>query len=284
MRRNGLLIGLLAVCLLLFGAYLFYDSRVSDTTPPRITVTEGEQPLRLSVLDDRQALLQGVTAADDRDGDVTELILVESLDQLNDAGQAVVTYAAFDRSGNVSKAQRTVQLTDYTGPRFTLSQPLIFPASSRFDVLQYIGAEDPLDGDIRHRVKATLLDGGAITEEGTHTVQFRVTNSLGDTEELVIGVEVYPSGKYNASLTLTEYIVYLPVGGDFSPERYLDSFTVYGQTLSLADGVPAELELQVGGLVDTGVPGVYPVTYNVSWERGGQLFAGCSRLIVVVEG
>lgn len=283
MKRNGLLIGLLAVCLLLFGVYLFYDRWVSDTTPPQITVTEAEQMLCVSVKDDRQALLQGVSATDDRDGDVTQWILVESVGQLNDADQVVVTYAAFDRGGNVSKAQRTVQFTDYTGPRFTLRQPLVFSTSSWFDVLQYIGAEDALDGDIRHRVKATLLDERAITDEGVHNVRFRVTNDLGDTEELVIGVEVYPAGKYNASLTLTDYLVYLPVGAEFSPEDYLSGFTIYGQTLSLADGLPEELQLQTSGLVNTSIPGVYPVAYTVSWERSNQLYAGYSKLIVVVE-
>lgn len=283
MRRHGLLIVLLAICLLLFGAYLFYDHTVSDNTPPQITITEGEQMLRLSVQDDRQLLLQGVSATDDRDADVTELIVVESVDQLNENDQVVVTYAAFDRSGNVSKAQRTVQYTDYAGPRFTLSQPLVFPHAGRFDVLQFVGAEDALDGDIRHRVKATMLDEGSITDEGSHNVKFRVSNSLGDTEELVIGVEVYPSGKYNASLTLTEYIVYLPVGADFSAEAYLDSFTMYGQTVSLREDFPGELQLQVGGLVNTAVPGVYPVNYTVSWERGSQLYVGYSKLIVIVE-
>lgn len=283
MRRNGLLIGLLAVCLLLFGAYLFYEHTVADSTPPQITISEGEQMLRVSVLDDRQQLLQGVSALDDQDGDVTQWILVESVDQLNSDDQAVVTYAAFDRSGNVSKAYRTVQFSDYNAPRFTLRQPLVFSRSGWFDVLQYIGAEDALDGDIGYRVKATLLDENSITEEGIHDVRFRVTNSLGDTAELVIGVEVYPSGKYNANLTLTEYIVYLPVGADFSAEDYLDSFTMYGQTDSLRTGVPGDLQLQVDGLVDTAVPGVYPVSYTVSRERGNQIYAGYSKLIVVVE-
>ena len=127
MKRNGLLILLLAVCLLLFGAYLIYERSVFDKTPPRISIEEGEQMLQLSVLDDRQILLQGVSATDERDGDVTERIVVESVDQLNKDKQVVVTYAAFDNSGNVSKATRTVQYTDYVGPRLTLSQALIFP-------------------------------------------------------------------------------------------------------------------------------------------------------------
>jgi len=223
MKRNGLLIVLLVICLLLFGAYLVYERSVLDKTPPLISIEEGEQMLQLSVTDDRQLLLQGVRATDDRDGDVTKQIVVESVDQLNADEQVVVTYAAFDSSGNVSKATRTVQYTDYVGPRLTLSQALVFPYSSRLDPLPFVGAEDALDGDIRHRVKATLLDESMINEEGTHPVRFRVTNSLGDTEELVIGV------------------------------------------------------------VDTGKAGVYPVSYTVTRQYGNQLYAGYSKLIVVVE-
>ena len=283
MRKNGLLITLLIICLLLFGAYLFYDRTVSDNIPPEITISEGEQILQVSVLDDRQMLLQGVSAQDDRDGDVTKWILVESVDQLNDEDQVVVTYAAFDRSGNVSKAQRTVQYTDYAGPRFTLSQPLVFPHNAWFDVLQVIGAEDAVDGDIDHRVKATLLDESSITNEGIHNVRFRVTNSLGDTEELVVGVEVYPAGKYNATLTLNRYIVYLPVGAEFSAKSYLDSFMVYGQTFSLEEGLPENIQLQLEGIVNTAEPGVYPVSYTVSREWGSQKNVGFSKLIVIVE-
>ena len=140
-----------------------------------------------------------------------------------------------------------------------------------------------MDGDIRHRVKATLLDESMINEEGTHPVRFRVTNSLGDTEELVIGVEVYPAGKYNATLSLTDYIVYLPVGADFSAEAYLNKFTMYGQTLSLRTGVGEDLQLRITGVVDTGKAGVYPVSYTVTRQYGNQLYAGYSKLIVVVE-
>lgn len=283
MRRNGLLIVLLIICLLLFGAYQAYDRMISDTTPPQITIQEGEQMLRVSVLDDLQMLLQGVSAQDDRDGDVTKWLVVESIEQPNAEDQVVVTYAAFDRTGNVSKAQRTVQYTDYTGPRFTLSQPLVFPYSTWFDMMPLIGAEDALDGDIRHKVKVTVLDETVITDEGIHNVMLHVTNSLGDTEELVIGVEVYPAGKYTAALTLTDYIVYLPVGAKFDPEDYLDSFAVYGQTVSLENGVPADLKMQIEGKVNTGVPGTYSVAYTVSRERGGQLSVGYSKLIVVVE-
>lgn len=283
MKRNGLLIVLLVICLLLFGAYLVYERAVLDKTPPLISIEEGEQMLQLSVTDDRQLLLQGVRATDDRDGDVTKQIVVESVDQLNADEQVVVTYAAFDSSGNVSKATRTIQYTDYVGPRLTLSQALVFPYSSRLDPLPFVGAEDALDGDIRHRVKATLLDESMINEEGTHPVRFRVTNSLGDTEELVIGVEVYPAGKYNATLSLTEYIVYLPVGADFSAEAYLNKFTMYGQTLSLRTGVGEDLQLRITGVVDTGKAGVYPVSYTVTRQYGNQLYAGYSKLIVVVE-
>ena len=283
MKRNGLLILLLAICLLLFGVYLFYERSVRDTTPPQISIEEEEQMLQLSVMDDRQLLLQGVRATDDRDGDITAQLIVESVDQLNKDKQVRVTYAAVDSSGNVSKATRTVQYTDYTGPRFTLSQALVFPASSRLDPLPFVGAEDAFDGDIRHRVKATLLDTGTINEEGTHPVRFRVTNSLGDTEELVIGVEVYPAGKYNATLTLTDYIVYLPVGAEFSAEEYLNKFTMYGQTVSLRTGVEQDLQLQITGVVDTEKAGVYPVSYTVTKQYGNQLYAGYSKLIVVVE-
>ena len=74
---------------------------------------------------DDAALLAGVTATDAEDGDVTASLLVEGVSGRNDDGTVRVTYAAFDSDRHVTKATRAVRYTDYTPPRFALSQPLV---------------------------------------------------------------------------------------------------------------------------------------------------------------
>lgn len=283
MKKNGLPILLLVVCLLLFGVYWVYDARSSDRTPPKISIVEPDQLLMVSVWDPQTVLLQGVNAEDNTDGDVTGYMIVEGLGNLTPDGKVTVTYAAFDKSGNVAKATRVVQFTDYEGPRFTLENPLVYRSAGAMDVMANIGAQDALDGTINHRVKATLLNQTSITTEGIHQVQFRVTNSLGDTEQVVLPVEVYNTAKYQGEVTLTEYLIYCKVGDRINPEDYLESFSVYGQKTDLRGGVPADLQLQIEGQVNVREPGVYPVSFTVSKQQNNQILAGYSKLIVIVE-
>ena len=100
------------VCLIgLFTGYLLWSHNSIDTTGPVITVSE--ELLEISVKDPEEMLFQGITAHDDRDGDVTSRLLVESIYGITDENITTVTYAAFDRAGNVSKVQRQVRYKDY---------------------------------------------------------------------------------------------------------------------------------------------------------------------------
>lgn len=280
-KRNWIPVIILLVCLALFIAYQIYDRSTTDTKAPVITIADMEQIPEISVADE-QALLQGVTAKDDRDGDVTDSIIVERVNSISGDGQITVTYAAFDRSGNVAKAQRTMRYTDYTGPRYALTKPLIFTNGAQFDVLNFVQATDTLDGDIRHRVKTTLVSNSTLSEAGTHQILFRVTNSLGDTEELILPVEVQYAGKYEGQLYLKQYLTYLPVGASFDPENYLQNVVYRGSSTQLAYWIPDSLKLEVTGTVDTQTPGVYEIGYTVSDE--GEHWSAYSKLIVVVEG
>jgi hypothetical protein len=215
---------------------------------------------------------------------VTASVLVEQIGDITDDNQAQVVYAAFDAAGNVAKLHRTVRITDYRQPRFTLDAPLNFIYGSVIDPLKFVGAVDLFDGDIRHRVKTTLMDETSITAEGTHDVLFRVTNSLGDTAQLVLPVEVQYAGRYDAQLFLTDYLIYLPLNEPFAAERYLSEYLVYGQATDLTGGVPENLTLTTDGYVDTSKPGVYVISYNMSSTRGSHTNYGYTRLIVVVEG
>ena len=280
-KRNWICILLIILCLgALFGYRAMARIR-ADHTPPEIRAEE--TLLEVSALEPRNALLQGVTASDNRDGDVTASLVVESVRLLRSDGTASVTYAAFDKAGNVGKYSREVRFSDYRSPRFSLSKPLMFSSASSYDVLNVIGAEDMLDGDITHRIRATVLDEVETGLAGSHDVQFRVTNSLGEMVELVLPVEIYTPSLFEGSLTLTEYLVYLNQGESFNARSYLNEFSVGRESVSLRSGVPEELKLTISGKVETGVPGVYVVDYQVERVQGNQTYTAYSRLIVIVE-
>lgn len=288
-KTNWILILLIIICLAGFYAYRTVARLGMDKKAPEIEISE--ELLEVSVGDPQSVLLQGVTAMDKTDGDVTESLVVERIGLLDTDGKISVSYAAFDAAGNVAKATREAKYTDYQRPRFSLNEPLIYSNGTSFDILSTVKASDVVDGDIQHRIRASSLQQESIAKVGVHDVQFTVSNSLGDKVSLVFPVEVIPSGRYDASLTLTDYLIYLPVGVKFVPEHYLNTFTWRNEETDLKKGIPSNFYLMASNKVDTSVPGVYTVEYRVirtirndTNSELNQEYTGYSKLIVVVEG
>lgn len=288
-KRNWFLILLIILCLAVFGGYQIWDRARTDTQPPVIHISP--EPVELSVNAPKGILLQDVTAEDETSGDVTHSLVLESIRLLSRDGRISVGYAAFDSAGNVAKARREVRYNNYKSPRFTLKAPLLYPYEKDFDVFQAIGAKDDLDGDISHHVRAMLTEDNPVSNMGTHMVQFQVSNSMGDTTTEILPVEVYAPEDYSATLTLKEYLIYLPVGGIFNAKFYPDTFTSRGDTLELGTILPENYTLEISGDVDTQTPGLYTVTYTLTHTERNKWtqeitneYIGYSKLIIIVEG
>lgn len=277
LKRWGLA-ALLAVCAILFVGYYITAEQSRDTVPPVITLRE--ETVSMSVHKDHNSLLNGVTAVDDRDGDVTASVLVEDISPIDENRQATVTYAAFDAAGNVAKARGTIVYTDYQRPKFAFSAPLIFRSGITVDLYDYVAAYDPLDGNLSDRLRTNMVDGGHdLSAEGIHQVELRVTNSMGDTVRLVVPVQVYDPADFNAVVELTDYLIYLPQGSDFDPQRYLDGIYT-GRLTYPADHLRADgAEIRVESDVDTSVPGTYSTTYTIFYAGHSAI----GRLVTVVE-
>ena len=276
---------LIFLCAGLFAGYSAWDRINTDKKAPEITI--GTETIQVSVSAPRSDLLQGITAQDDRDGDVTDSMVVESIKALDSDGTIEVSFAAFDQAGNVAKSTRTVRYTDYHSPRFSLSRSLVYPYGNNFDPLTVISATDCLDGSLQSRIRAMSLDNDSVSALGDHQVEFRVTNSLGDTVRLTLPVTVYSSDIYSIGVSLREYLIYLKPGTAFDADSYLSAIG-HGHSTYTADALPANYSVHISGDVKTGIPGVYPVDYTVTCAQesssGTQYVSGFNRLIVIVEG
>ena len=116
MRRRFpiLLIILAALSVIGLGVYRFLEVRsVSGESP---VITFDQNVLEVTTDATEAELLQGVTATDAEDGDVTDSVLVETSTHFVSDTTIEVTYAAFDSQGHVSKAKRSVRYVDYTPP------------------------------------------------------------------------------------------------------------------------------------------------------------------------
>lgn len=237
--------------LLVFAGVTGYDKLTSDRTPPRISCDSDE--LEISVSDPEEVLLQGVTASDSRDGDLTDQIMISNVSQLITDNTAKVTYMVFDASNNMASWSRTVRYTDYEKPRFHLSLALEYTVGETVTLLDRLTASDVIDGDISDHIRITAQDLDTIP--GIYNITAQVSNSLGDTASLPLRVVIREQGQVRM-VHLTEQLIYLNVGDPFEAEDYIKS--VRNRSNQTVDKSHVNIE----DAVDTETPGHYFVTYT----------------------
>jgi len=255
---------ILIAAVAVFCGYLCYAKIIGDSTPP--VVTCDSEKIVVSVGATEKELMKGVTAEDNRDGDVTDSLVIESISTF--AGdERIITYAAIDKQGNVGRAQRVLKYKDYEAPVFDLNGPLRFGMGSQVKLLDRISAESSLDGDLSANVKYTSSSYIDTSSEGEYEVEYRVTDSTGTVSYLPVEMEIYNPVEERITVELSEYLVYV------EKDSYFDEGQYY-------IGADAEGTLSISSDVDTGKEGVYQVEYTVS--DGYSI--GKSRLVVVVTG
>lgn len=268
---------IMIVMLALYMINAWLLSQESDCSGPEITFEQ--ELLEVSISATEEELMNGVTAVDKRDGDVSDTIIIESMSKLLSDNQRIVTYVAFDKDGYAGKAERRIRYTDYTSPRFSMVEPLKMDMSSSdfTATLAPLRATDCIDGDISDQiivVNTELSDMSLESLSGTYEVQ--VTNSCGDVASLKLPIKMKLSGERTsigyAQIELTEYLVYTGIGQEIYPENYVKAVFVGGNEYSADD-------LQVVSEVDVNTPGVYTFTYTI--ERNEN--KASVDLIVVVE-
>ena len=213
-----------------------------------------EEMLEVSIHDGTQALLAGVTARDDQDGDLTDRVMVGGVSKLIGGDRAKVTCMVFDSDDNMASLVRQVRYTDYRRPRISLRAPLVFASEKEAKLLEQVMVSDVLDGDLSEKARVSTL--WATEDEGVYSATVLVTNSMGDTAMVEVPVLIGRSG----GILLRRQVIYLQQGEAFDPKAALASD---------ATGVQIQSE------VDTAKAGCYWVRYS----RGDAL----AILTVVVE-
>ena len=242
--------------------------RKSAEVPPVLSCDEGI--LEISVRDSDTALLTGITANDEQDGDLTGRILVTGTSRLMDDGTAKVSYAVFDSDDNMATLTRQIRYTDYRRPRFSLEEPLVYTIGQNIALLDRLHAEDVLDGDITQAIRVTYTDSN--TDTGIHSLNVQVTNSMGDTAWLTLPVILLEDHDNRVDVTLDTYLLYLQQGDSFRAADHLVRASFHGDSVSLGN-------VTISGDVDTDTPGIYNVHYTGTYgSRTGTVI-----LTVVVE-
>lgn len=299
---------------LFFVGYRVYENMKTDSSGP--VISGGKDKIQVSIHDEEEVLLQGITAVDKKDGDVTDSLIVENISSFYD-GTRVATFAAFDSDNHISKVEREISYTDYTSPRFELTGSLRFRAGETVNIEKIVKAQDCLDGDLSNKVKIRMDTTINNRVTGFYQVEYIVTNSAGDTVTLPIDVEIYEPYNNEVELTLDRYLVYYD-GSEISFKDFLKSIrkgnleyafegvelvgsqlpetepenteeTDSSETEEPAEETAVESKkipksrVRVDSAVDPSTPGVYPVYYYYTEEYENYTSEAKEVLYVVVE-
>ena len=301
---------------LLFAAYYVYENMKMDSSGP--VISGGQDQIEVSIYDTEDVLLQGITATDAKDGDVTDSLLVEKISNFY-GNTRLVTYAAFDSDNHISKIEREITYNDYNRPQFEITGSLRFRAGETVNIEKIVNAKDCLDGDISNKVKIRMDTTINNRVTGFYNIEYVVTNSAGDMVVLPIAVEIYAPYNNEVELNLEKYLIYY-TGEEINYKDYLKSIRKGNQEFAF-DGVelleteipeeePVEAptdestdeqtedaeeqvktdseripksRVQVESSVDVDKPGVYPVYYYYAEENGNYTYEAKEVLYVVVE-
>ncbi|MBQ6020646.1 MAG: hypothetical protein IJL26_10785 [Clostridia bacterium] len=253
----------------LFGKY-WYRAKKEDKTLPVITIENDMLEVELDA--SAEDLLVGVSAYDEKDGDLTERVIVESISKFTEVGVCKVYYAVCDYDNHVASASRRITYKGYTSPKFYLNRSLCFSQLESIDASSVIGAYDVIDGDISSNIIITSVDYeyGVL---GTYTVKAEVSNSKGDQISLSIPLIVENRNINAPTVALSSYLIYVPKGTEIDPMHYFVSARD-----SYEQDVSASLFLETDYQKDK--EGVYSFHFYAVDQLSRQ---GHSVLTVVVE-
>ena len=268
-----------------YGVVFMREKLTEDNIPPIITAEQDQ--ITVSVKVSEEELLSGISAADNKDGDVTDsLVVVSQLDFIS-KGTRKVNYAAFDSHNNVGTYTRTITYTDYRSPRFTANIPFHFVysnSSSTANLFSQVTADDVLDGDLTASIRVVY---GETNEAGTiYPVVLSVTNSAGDTSTVSVNAYREDNATYAIpSPALSQYIVYTKVGRPIDPGSYLKGYYTNGKLIEFTETsryTRDNVEWDASG-VNYDTPGEYVITYHL-FGNGEEGELKSVEQYVIVEG
>lgn len=216
--------------------------------------------IEVSVKATNDDLLKFITATDEKDGDLTDKVIIESVSPFVSNNSAKITYAVCDSDNNVSKIEKDIVYTDYTPPVFRFKNQIVsYVGATKVELLNGVSAYDSLEGDISSRVIVSESEID-LTLPGIYPVTYKVTTSKGITSEICVNAYVYAS-RLSASIALSDYLVYTDSSNKINPDLYVEEIPEKYYNTSDAT---YNYEYEVIDDVDYTKPGIHYITYRIT--------------------
>lgn len=236
------------LCVVLAGGIVYIRGQADHTGPE---ITDGGSEITVYTPDVTDAdLLKGMSAIDEKDGDVSDTLTVESVYSVDDSS-VVVTYAAKDDDNNITKYKRTMEA----------EMPAEDPDSDDSDEDET--DEDETDGEASDGTEAEEADAdgeenGETDEAATPTPEPEQEQDEAEVLKQEQEAEAESMPEQNPRIHLTEYLVKLPVGSAWNPLDYVSEITD-----DQDDTYALWRKIQVADEVSTAAAGTYECTYYV---------------------
>ncbi len=232
----------------------------TDQKAPEITFDDSEITYRDGM--SYSELLEGVTAYDDEEGDVTDSLAVESVSPVDDK-EAVVIYVAKDSKNNLVKQKRVIPY-DYQEPDETEEE-------------KTPGEEETVEEEGANIDNILPEDTQAVSEEGDAAVVPEPSPALSEEdaakEEQEALADAMPAG--SPRIYLTDYVVHVSVGTTVDRLSYVKDIT------DDADDIyDLYRKIQIEGDLNTAAAGTYECKYYVIDSNGNQSNAALLKFIV----
>lgn len=269
----------------LYGYVEIKDRKFTDHTAPEISDELDIIEISISAADEE--LLQGLTASDNKDGDVTSSIVVTGESEFVEKDTFRVSYAAFDEAGNVGTYTRTVKYTDYVTPRYACETPFLLTGNATAsDVIKNIVVDDCLDGNIAGRIKAVVT---SYDDYNLAPVTLTVSNSRGDEIKANVMIQYLESEQTSYIRPwMDSYIIYCNAGSSVNIRSWVKGIwqNSNGTTFEDLDWRYDRdmVSVDTSG-VDYSMPGSYTAKVSIYDEEEERAkFGEVYVTIVVVEG
>lgn len=252
-KKLGILMAIVCVGLAAFVVWFKFGA---DKTGPEIKCGNTELVYYDGMSDSE--LLDGVTAYDEKDGDVSESLAVESVYPVEN-GKIVVVYVAKDNSNNITKTKQEYSYDGDTVDGMTEDNSGTEPETEAdTDALEEESGTEP----------SQSADGEGTADNGTEAETPETSDVDGtsaDAEQIrkeqEEAAEKMPAGA--PRIYLTEYVVKVPVG------TTVDRLSYVKEIVDDADNVyDLWTKIQIKGTLDTMTAGTYECTYYVVDSQG----------------
>lgn len=225
---------------------------LSDSKGPRITVEQ--RSITYVNGDDKTSLLDGVSAYDAVDGDVTVSLIVKDITVLNSGDTAKVTYAARDNNNNISEAYRIVTYVDSSEYYSEPDDEAMFQEITEGEVTEAEASAENTEAQATEEQAEPVEEA---TEETTEeaTEEPKAEEEPQDNKPKANANDIKKPDDKTPKITLKQKSVNINVGQTFNPSDYIKSKE---NASSIA----------IDGAINVMAPGTYPLTFKVTGPDG----------------